>query len=192
MYVKDRMNKNVVSVQENISIAKTLILMNESRHKRLVVVDADQKPVGIIDRQSIESLGTAKFLLANTKISDVMEASFFKADENMLVEDCALIMKDNKAGFLPVVNSANILTGVITSYDMLKGLMKLMDIRGEGCRCILAGRNIKKAAEVLKDLDILSIYTDNENTVVKFYTPNAKEAKELLESNFEVLYFKEI
>ncbi len=190
MYVKDRMNKKVVFVSENLSVAKALAAMNESNHKRLPVVDAQNKPIGVIDRRSIDALGTARFVLANTKITDIMDSGLFKVSEEMLVEDCALVMKDNKTGFLPVVDKNGILTGVITSYDMFKGLMKLMDIKGEGCRCIVEGREIGKITEVLSDCDIRSIYTDEENTVVKFDTNDFENAKKKLEEQFNVLYIK--
>ena len=190
MYVKDRMNKNTVSAAENISIAKALIIMKESRHKRLPVVDAENRPVGVIDQRSLEAVGSAKFLLAHTKISDIMEPNFFKIKEDTVIEECALLMKETKTGFVCVVNDEGVLTGVITSYDVLKGLMKLMDIRSEGCRAIIVGRDMKKVIETLSDNEITSIYTDGDNTIVKFNAKDAEEAKEKLSDSFEVLYFK--
>ncbi len=192
MFVKERMNKNAVSVRENISPAKAIVIMKESRHRRLPVVNEQNVPVGIIDQHNIEMLGTAGSFFSGTKVSDVMNTNFFKINENTLIEDCALTMKDNKTAFLPVVDNDNVLTGVITSYDVLKGLMKLMDIRGEGFRLVVKSNDIAGIANIVsRNGKIRSIITDNDTTIVKFDSSDGNDVKERVNAQYNVLYFKE-
>lgn len=190
MYVKDRMNKNVITVQENLLLSKAIGIMRENRHRRLPVVDAMNRPVGILDQRGIENVDGASFMLSNTKISDVMQTGFFKINENALIEECALMMKENKVGFVPVVDNTGGITGVITSYDMLKGLMKLLGASGDGCRVIVKGTNFKKLLSVLSDCDVQSLYIDGGNTIVKFTTNDIDTVKYALTNYFELLYLK--
>lgn len=193
MFVKDRMNKNVIYVKDNISPVKTLVIMKESKHKRLPVVDADGRPVGVIDQRSIESVGSAGFIFTNTRLSDIMDTNFYKINESTLIEDCALVMKENKTSFLPVVDGNNILTGVITSYDVLKGLMRLMDIRGEGCRLVVKSTDVAGLASlVARSGQIKNIILDGDSTIIKFESANADEIKERVNAQYDVMYFKEL
>ena len=182
MYVKDRMNKNAVTVQENTSLSKALSVMREFNHRRLPVVDAMNRPVGIVDKSGIENISGASFMLSNTKISEVMQTGFYKINENALVEECALLMKENKAYFVPVVDNAGSIVGVITSYDLIKGLMKLLGVSGDGCRLIVKGTDINKLLAVLKDCEIQSVYTDNGNTIAKFFTNDIDTVKYALKN----------
>lgn len=191
MYVKDRMNKNAVTVQENTSLSKALNVMREFDHRRLPVVDAMNRPVGIVDKSGIENISGASFMLSNTKISEVMQTGFYKINENALVEECALLMKENKAYFVPVVDNAGSIVGVITSYDLIKGLMKLLGVSGDGCRLIVKGTDINKLLAVLKDCEIQSVYTDNGNTIAKFFTNDIDTVKYALKNYFDLLYLKE-
>ena len=192
MFVKDRMNKNTISVNENTTLAKTLALMKESKHKRLPVTDDGGRPVGVANRYEIEAVGTSGLVLSGTKIRDIMSARFFKVNENTLLEDCALVMKDNKAAFLPVVDNDNVLSGVITSFDVLKGLMRLIDISGEGCRMMVNSPDAAGIASIVgRGGNIRSIFIDDGVTVVKFYAQNASEIKDRVNSQYDVIYFVE-
>ncbi|MBQ8941912.1 MAG: CBS domain-containing protein [Firmicutes bacterium] len=192
MFVKERMNKNAVFVHENVSLAKAVSIMKESRHKRLPVVDENNKPVGVINRYDIEALGSPNFLLSNTKVGDIMESSCNKINENSLLEDCALVMKDNKTNFLPVVNNDNELAGVITGFDVLKGLMKLISINGEGCRMMVNSVDAAGIANLVsRSGKIKCIIVDNGCTIVKFDANNSDEVKERVNAQYDVVYFVE-
>ncbi len=193
MFVKERMNKNVVYVKENLTLAKTLVTMKESKHRRLPVVNAENKPIGIIDQRSIEAVGSAGFMFSSTKLADIMDTSFYKINESTLIEDCALVMKENKTAFLPVVDGNDNLSGVITSYDVLKGLMRLMDIRGEGCRMVVKSTDVAGLAGlVARSGSIKNIIVDGENTIIKFDSANGDEIKERVNAQYDVVYFKEL
>ena len=192
MFVKDRMNKNVVFVQGNISLAKAVSVMKESRHKRLPVVDENNKPVGVIDRYDIEALGSPNFLLSNTKANDIMQTGYNIINENTLLEDCALVMKENKTNFLPVVNNDNELAGVITGFDVLKGLMKLIGISGEGCRMMVNSVDVAGIANLIsRSGSIKSVIVDNGCTIIKFDSDNGEEIKERVNTQYDVVYFVE-
>ncbi|MBQ9519139.1 MAG: CBS domain-containing protein, partial [Firmicutes bacterium] len=136
---------------------------------------------------------SASFLFSNTRLVDVMDTNFYKINESTLIEDCALVMKENKTAFLPVVDGSNTLTGVITSYDVLKGLMRLMDIRGEGCRLVVKSTDVAGlSALVARSGKIKNMIVDGENTIIKFESNDGSEIKERVNSQYDVVYYKEL
>jgi len=145
MYVRDRMTADPITVTGQTTIVQALQLMRDNRIRRLPVVD-NGKLIGIVtDRDLSEvspspatslSIFELNYLLAKTKIADILpkNKTVFTISPDALLEEAALLMRDNKVSGIPVVSEKNELVGIITETNIFDAFMEIMGIRQEGFR----------------------------------------------------------
>lgn len=142
--VSDLMSKDVISVNENHSIAHVIGVMDENGISKVVVI-RDNQPVGIITPENISfasvedpQTGVAVekiFFIRNSNgvdkknfrlISMLTASDIMKDDVIMISQDedatkAALIMLKEKISGLPVVKDDEIV-GIITKTDLIRGI----------------------------------------------------------------------
>lgn len=143
MLVGERMTRNPVTIQETASIDDGLHLMRERKVRRLPVVDAAGKMVGIVSDKDLLhaapspattlSVYELHYLLAKLTIKQVMSSPVITVTPDTPLEEAARIMADNKIGGLPVVEGGD-LVGIITETDIFKILVELLGARASGLR----------------------------------------------------------
>ncbi|WP_317366319.1 CBS and ACT domain-containing protein [uncultured Tyzzerella sp.] len=171
MFIYEKMTKNVVSVKPDYSVSKAFQILTESRHSQLPVVDDNNKLTGLLTEKLLAEVNPSKatslsvyeinYLLSKTKVCDIMRTGVFKVNQNALIEDAALIMKENHIGSLPVVDDDNNLVGIVTRVDIFKAFIDILGVKVPGTRLSL------KASDKVGELAEISQIIANHNVNVK-------------------------
>lgn len=143
MLVRDHMTRNPVTVLPSLSVQDALALMREKRIRRLLVVDAQGKLVGIISEKDLLyaspspttslSVYEIPYLLSKLTVEKVMTRQVLSVTEDAPLEEAALVMADRKIGGLPVLKEGK-LVGIITETDVFRSFLKLLGGRAKGVR----------------------------------------------------------
>ena len=143
MLVRDRMTLNPVTITPDVSVTEALRLMNERRIRRLPVLDAKGKLVGIVSDRDLllaspspaTSLAIWEIhdLLAKLTVEKTMTRDVITIFEDTPLEEAALIMVDRRIGGLPVMKGDQ-LVGIISESDLFKTLLELLGGRRQGVR----------------------------------------------------------
>lgn len=166
MYVSERMTRYPATVMPNYSVSKAYQIMTEGRHSQLPVVDSDNKLVGLVTEKLLAEVNPSSatslsvyeinYLLSKTKVQDIMKTGIFKIDKDALIEDAAIIMKENRINSLPVIDGDNYLVGIITRTDIFKAFIDIMGVKASGTRIAITADD-----KVGVIADITSILAEN-------------------------------
>jgi len=142
MFVKNKMTGNPFTISPDQTIPEAQEIMMQNGVKRLPVLK-NGKLVGIVSKEDIEryspskattlSMGEITYLLTKTKIKQIMSKNLVTISPNALLEEAATLMRDNKVGFLPVVDDGK-LVGIITESDIFDSFIELLGFREQGTR----------------------------------------------------------
>lgn len=206
MYVSDWMTRKLYTVGPDDYLSDAITIMKEKAIKHLPVVKGD-KVKGIISDRDIKEYSPSKattldiyelhYLLANTKVKDLMRAKVITTPPDTPVEEAAMIMLDKNIGCLPVVDNG-CLTGIISDKDIFHALVDITGVRHGGHRICLVledrAGSIREVADVIRNHGyhlhgILTSYEGVRNGMRRVVirtsrTGNFKELKEDLEKNF--------
>ena len=145
--VKDIMTSEVIVANQNDSIASVAKLLITEKIGGLPVVNEENKVVGIISETDIlkkekyiEAPRVVNFLqgliflddvknieedmkkIAAYKVEDLMSKDIIKVHEDDKFDDIANIMIKKSINRVPVVDSNNILKGIICRYDIIRAM----------------------------------------------------------------------
>ncbi|MCX8141442.1 MAG: CBS domain-containing protein [Candidatus Nezhaarchaeota archaeon] len=131
--VKDFMSRNVVYVRPMHSLFRIMNLMVKHDISRVVVIDKDGKPLGIVTLTDLtlftSSLRPVKHptfeVIPSTLIltaEDVMTKDLVTVREHEDISKASRIMIDKKISGLPVVNEEERLSGIVTKTDVVKAV----------------------------------------------------------------------
>lgn len=142
MFVKYKMTTNPFTISSDQTILDAIEIMKEHGVKRLPVMKKG-KLVGVVSKEDILkaspsqatsfSMGEITYLLSKTKISMIMTKNPITISPNALLEEAAILMRDNSIGFLPVVENDK-LVGIITESDIFDSFIELLGFREPGTR----------------------------------------------------------
>lgn len=208
MYVYEKMNSNVATVEPNFSVSKAFQIMTDTKHSQLPVIDSKKQLLGLVTEKLLAEVNPSKatslsvyeinYLLSKTKVSDIMRTGIFKINQNKLIEDAAIIMKENHIGCLPVVDDNNTLVGIVTRVDIFKGFIDITGVKLNGTRIVLKTDNkaikLSQIAEIAENnnIEIASVSKlenkDYNEIIIKTTSLNTDNfVKELENLGFEVL-----
>jgi len=142
MFVKSRMTSKPHTISPDATIADALELMRKNNIRRLPVVKNGEL-VGIITEREILEVSPSKattlsifelnYLLSKTKVSAVMTKDVITVSPDTLLEEAAVLMRDNRIGALPVLEN-NKLVGIITETNIFDAFIDLLGFREAGTR----------------------------------------------------------
>lgn len=128
--VQDWMSRNVVTVTPDTSLPDAHQIMKANGFRRLPVVDANDKLVGILTLGDVRgaeaspatslSVWELNYLLARLKVSSVMSEKPVVIRPNTTIGDAAKTMLDSKVSGLPVIDENGQLVGIITESDIFR------------------------------------------------------------------------
>jgi acetoin utilization protein AcuB len=158
MLVRERMTPNPVTITPDASVPEALRLMREKKVRRLPVIDAHGRLVGIVSDKDLlhaspspaTSLAIWEIpeLLSRLKIEKVMTQAVITVGEETPLEEAARLMADRRIGGLPVMAGER-LVGIITETDLFKILLELLGGRRLGVRITVAVTGAKgKLAQI--------------------------------------------
>ena len=138
MLVKNRMSYPIITVEPDMPIMEALNLMRTKNIRRMPVVEANGKLIGIISDKDLLNAGPSQatslsvweinYLVGKITVKKVMTKNVLTISEDTPIEEAARIMVDNKVGGMPVMRGKEIV-GVITESDLFKVLLELMGNR---------------------------------------------------------------
>lgn len=142
MFVKLRMTANPFTVGPDNTIPEAVALMIENNIRHLPVVD-NGRVVGVLSKGDIDAAGPSRattfsagevaYLLNKLKVSKVMTRNPLTIAPDALLEEAALLMRNNKIEMLPVVDHGR-LVGVITESAILDSFIDILGFRDRGTR----------------------------------------------------------
>lgn len=148
---KDIMTKRVETLRERDTIHYALTVMAENDVSAIPVVSSDGKIMGMISQRDIIAEAREKDIedteraaketpyllsfgavsldeLTNERVEDMMSHKVVTVSEGDLVPDIAEIMLKNKIHHIPVVAEDDRLVGIISTMDILSGLMSPVEV----------------------------------------------------------------
>ena len=196
MYVRNGMTANPFTVTPDSTIAETLELMRDKNVHRVPVVK-NGRLVGIItERKLLEvspspatslSIFEINYLLAKTKIGDIMTTDVITVEPDTLLEVAALQMRELDIGALPVLDGEK-LVGIITETDIFESFIEIMGFRDTGSRIAVQVDEDKpgvlaQVAQIIAGYGInithLAVYRDE--LIIRVNTINVDELVKNLE-----------
>ncbi len=142
MFVRSKMTANPFTISADQTIPDAHEIMAENGVKRLPVMK-NGKLVGVVSKEDIIqaspskatsfSMGEITYLLSKTKISQIMNKNPIVISSAALLEEAAILMRDNNVSFLPVVDNDK-LVGIITESNIFDSFIELLGFREPGTR----------------------------------------------------------
>jgi len=165
MYVKSRMTTNPYTIAFDAPITEVIELMREKNLKRVPVVHGD-RVVGMLTHGDLQKVSPTKattlsiyelnYLLAKTKVSDAMTKNVITVSPDALLEEAAVLMRENKISSLAVEKDGK-LVGIITESDIFDAFIDLLGFRDVGSRITVQAEDAPGAladiAEIFKELN---------------------------------------
>jgi len=203
MYVRDYMTTNPYSVGPDATVSDAMELMREYKVSRLPVVK-DGKLAGLVtDGMLLEvtpskatslSVFEVNYLLAKTKINSVMVKKVTTIAPDALVEEAAILMRDNDIGGLPVVEKDKVI-GIITETDIFNAFVNIMGFREKGSRIAMVYTEDKPGvlADITSiiagfDISITHLAVHKNEIIVRLNSQNIDDlVKALSEKGFQVI-----
>jgi acetoin utilization protein AcuB len=141
MLVRDYMSQPAITVAPGTPISEALRTMRTRGIRRLPVLDASDRLVGIVsDRDLLHaepspatslSIWEIAYLLGRITVETVMTRDVLTVGPATPVEDAAQLMVDRKIGGLPVVDGGRVV-GVITETDIFRVFTMLLGTQERG------------------------------------------------------------
>ena len=117
-FVKDVMRKNVISIDQDMTIKDAAIMMDDS-NVGCVIVTNKNTPIGILTERDFVKRVSAKEKPLSTHLSDVMSTPLITVSDDETIWEAAEIMKKNKIHKMPVQQN-NKIVGILTASDIVK------------------------------------------------------------------------
>ena len=120
MKVRDVMTKQVTTCRTYTNLAAASALMWDNDCGALPALTDSGELAGVLtDRDICIALGTRNARASDLTVRDVVEASPLSCQSNDDILTTLLIMQQAKLRFLPVVNDAGVLEGVLSIDDIV-------------------------------------------------------------------------
>lgn len=162
MFVSHWMTRKVFTAGTNDSVTDAVRLMKEKGIKHIPVVK-NGRLQGIISDRDIKEFSPSRattldmyelhYLLASTKVKELMKTKVITTSPETPVEDAAMLMYDKGVGCLPVLEGG-ILVGIISDRDIFRVLVDITGVRHGGNRIYLTLEDrpgsIKDAADIIR------------------------------------------
>ena len=202
MYVKLKMTANPYTVTPDTNVVDAYALLHQHKIRRLPVVDNGEL-VGIVTEKELQQVSPSKatalsvyeinYLLAKTKVKDAMYSHPISTTPDALLEEAAVLMRDNNVGALPVVDQGK-LVGIITETDIFDAFTELMGIRDIGTRLTVEAKDspgiLSELANIISSFDVnitrIAVYRGEykgtSDVVIRMSTLDTEKIEQALES----------
>lgn len=188
MLIREWMTKDVITVTPDTSMMKASKILKENRIRRLPVVDAEGRLIGIVSDRDIKEASPSKattldmhelyYLLSEIKVKDIMTRDPFTVRADDTVETVALNMIEKRIGGLPVIDDGGKLVGIISDSDVFKVLITITGVRHGGVQFAFELENtpgtLKPIVDTLREhnariISILTSMDDNTGPTRRVY-----------------------
>jgi acetoin utilization protein AcuB len=162
MFVSEWMTRKVFTVKPDDSVSDVVKMIQEKHVKHVPVVE-QEKLRGIVSDRDIKDYCPSRatsldmyelhYLLAKTKVREVMKTKVFTTGPDIPIEEAALVLYDKNIGCLPVVDSGK-LVGILSDKDIFRALIDITGARHRGNRIFVTIEDrpgsIKDVADIIR------------------------------------------
>ena len=118
-YIHEIMSKNVIKVNYEISALEISKTMVKRRISSVVIIDNNDKIIGIVTEKDLIKEVCAKNLLATTlTAAKVMSSPLITISKNSTINDATKLMVEKKIKHLAILENNDII-GILTTYDLI-------------------------------------------------------------------------
>ena len=132
MKLGEQFKKDVVTVPPDASIRKTAFLMRDRGVGAVVVVDAKNKPVGIVTDRDVALAVAVDERDPDTPVREIMPGELITIGENEGIFNATQYVFGYQVRRLPIVDSDGKLVGIVTMDDLLALLARELGNLAEG------------------------------------------------------------
>lgn len=173
MFVRNRMTAPAIAVTPETPFQEALKLMQERHFRRLPIVDAAGKLLGMVSERDLLhaapspatslSVWEMNYLLSKLTVGELMTRRVVTVSPDDTIEEAARLMVEHRVGGLPVVDESRHVVGVVTETDIFKAFVEMFGGGQPGLRLVLlipSGKGtLAKLAKAVSELDgnIISI-----------------------------------
>jgi acetoin utilization protein AcuB len=174
MLVKNWMNPNVITVDEDDSMQDAMNLLKQHRIRMLpvtrkgklvgIVTDRDLKRASASDANTLD-IHELLYLISRIKVKNIMTRTPITVSPDLTVEETAEIMLQNKISGAPVLGAEGKIVGIITQSDLFRLLIALTGVGKRGIQFAFQiedrSGSIKELADIIREYGgrIISILT---------------------------------
>ncbi len=165
MFVSERMAKNLITAGPDMTIFEAKTIMAEKGFRHLPIVDSAGKLVGIVSDRDIRAAMPSTLLkkadyeitlakVMNFPVRDIMTKNPVTIYAYYTIQDSLLVMQKKKVGALPVIDEEGYLKGILSTRDLLRSFVNVLNIDEPGCLlCIIVK---EKTGQMKKIVDIIT------------------------------------
>ncbi|MCW4037888.1 MAG: CBS domain-containing protein [Candidatus Bathyarchaeota archaeon] len=118
--IKDIMTFPVITMRSNAKVSEAASAMCAHNIGSLVVVDRNEKPIGIItERDMIRKVVVTSKNPKSVDVTQIMSSPLVTGDPNMDLEDSAKLMINKEIKRLPIIDQGKIV-GIVTFTDLIR------------------------------------------------------------------------
>jgi len=145
--IENVMVVDVVTVEAEATIGEAVELMNKNEIGCLVVVDEEEKPVGIItERDLLKRVLAKRKDPVRSKVKDIMSKPLITGTPHMDIEAAVRLMFKHKIKKLPVVENGRLI-GLVTLTDLVRFQPQIIRILKELSSAQLPPKHMKKVVD---------------------------------------------
>ncbi len=125
-YVRDIMSTPVNMIQADSAAEMAKETLNKYGYRHLPVVNSEKMIIGMISDRELNGP------LENRTCREIMNKKVIMANDHVSLNEVAIIFLQEKINALPIVNSNNVLVGIVTQSDILKYVVETTAFLGKG------------------------------------------------------------
>jgi CBS domain-containing protein len=145
--IENVMVSDVITVEAEATVRQAVDLMNKHEIGCLIIVDEEEKPIGILtERDLLRRVLAKRKDPVRIKVSKVMSKPLVTVTPHMDLEAAARLMFKKKIKKLPVVEDGQ-LVGLVTLTDMVRVQPHIIKVLKKLSQTELAPKRIKKIVD---------------------------------------------
>ncbi|MFH0780768.1 MAG: CBS domain-containing protein [Pseudomonadota bacterium] len=165
MFVSERMSKDMITANPDMTIFEAKKIMTDRDIRHLPIVDGGGKLLGIVTDRDVRDAMPSTLLkkvdyditlakIMNFPVKDIMTQNPLTIYGYYTIQDTLLVMQKKKVGALPVIDQEGRLKGILSTRDLLRAFVNVLNIDEPGCLlCIIVK---EKQGQMKKIVDIIT------------------------------------
>lgn len=147
MKIENVMVVEVITVEAEATVREAVELMNRNEIGCLVVVDAEEKPVGIVtERDLLKRVLAGRKDPIRAKVKEIMSKPLVTGTPHMDIEAAVRLMFKHKIKKLPIVEDGR-LVGLVTLTDLVRFQPQIIRMLKELSSQQLPPKHMKKVVD---------------------------------------------
>jgi CBS domain-containing protein len=132
------MTSDPIRVHPTATLASARAQMQRDEIRRLLVVDADERLVGVVTWGDVAEAWPSRFtplepvevreLVARVLVEEIMARDVITVDPDATIAEAVSLMFESRIGALPVIEDRRVV-GILTTSDILQGLVRILSSR---------------------------------------------------------------